>query len=103
MDNTTEPIASLRSLRLRRHASDVDASVDWHGRVLEEIVNGVDVIAGPTAARTIETGGVEMLHTVIDARDVARLREHVVETLRHDLLRLAVRVGRTVLGWRNEF
>ena len=102
MGQTVEQSA-LRGLCLRRHASDVDASIDWRGRVLEEIVKSVDAIAGPPAARTIETEGVEMLHTVIDAGDVARLREHVVETLRHDLLQLAVRVGRTVLGWRHEF
>ena len=101
--DTIESSARLRGICLRRHASDVDASVDWHRRVIDEIVSGVGAIAGRTAARTIETDGVEVLHSVIDARDVARLREHVVETLRDDLLRLAVRVGRTVLGWRNEF
>ena len=103
MTDTVEPGVSLRGVCLRRHASDVDASVDWRGRVLEEIAISVGAIAGGPAARTIEAEGVEMLHTVIDARDVARLREHVVETLRHDLLRLAVGVGRTVLGWPNEF
>ncbi|MEP7305137.1 MAG: Rieske 2Fe-2S domain-containing protein [Acidobacteriota bacterium] len=103
MGQAVEQRARLRGTFLRRRAGDVDTSIDWRGRVVEEIVKSVDAIAGRQAARTIESEGVEKLHTVIDARDVALLREHVVETLRHDLLRLAIRVARTVLGWRHEF
>jgi len=102
MGQTVEPRA-LRGICLRTHVNDVDASVDWRERVFAQIVMSVAAIAGPPAARTIEIEGVEKLHTVIDARDVARVREHVVETLRPDLLRLAVRAGRTVLGWHDEF
>jgi nitrite reductase/ring-hydroxylating ferredoxin subunit len=88
---------------LRRFAGDVDPSIDWHGRVIDEILRGVSTIAGPAAAGTVESDGVEALHTVIDAREVSRLRDHVVETLRRDLLHLAVKVGRQVLDWRHEF
>jgi nitrite reductase/ring-hydroxylating ferredoxin subunit len=102
MGDSVEQRAPLRGICLRRQAIEVDASVDWHRRVLDAIAVSVGAVAGRFAARTIETDGVEMLHTVIGARDVARLREHVVETLRHDLLRLAVRAGRTVLRWRDE-
>jgi nitrite reductase/ring-hydroxylating ferredoxin subunit len=103
MDDAIAPPTPLRGICLRRRAGDLDASVDWHRRVLEEIVVSVEAIAGRAAARTIEIEGVEQLHTVIDAREVARVREHVVETLRHELLQLAVGVGRKFLGLPDEF
>ena len=88
---------------LSTHVDDFDPAGHWTARVTAELLTGVEHIAGPGAALTLRTQGLEQLHTVIDAVDVGRLREHVLERLRPDLLRLAVTVGRRVIGWRDEF
>jgi nitrite reductase/ring-hydroxylating ferredoxin subunit len=60
-------------------------------------------IKGPAAARTLHELGIEGIHEVIDARDAAPLRNYVLNRLRQPLLAMAVRVGRDLLGWADEF
>ncbi|BCW90855.1 hypothetical protein sos41_40310 [Alphaproteobacteria bacterium SO-S41] len=92
-----------RGLWLRRHTSDLGSHVDWTRHVIDAIIDGVLQIKGSAAADVIAQEGVGVLHTVIDARDVGRLRDLVIDRLRNEFLTLAAQVGRAILGWRNDF
>jgi nitrite reductase/ring-hydroxylating ferredoxin subunit len=97
-----EPLPT-EGLWLRRRSASIVGSENLHARVLDEIVRSIRVIGGDAAAETIRTQGVGLLHSVADAREVGRLREHVIENLRNALLDMAVAVGRLVLHWRDDF
>lgn len=73
-----------------------------HGRVIDEILAAIDALKGPAAVARLN-GDLGQLHLVIDAADVGFIRDHVLEALRGDLLRLAVQVGREALGWEHDF
>ncbi|MFT4251070.1 MAG: Rieske 2Fe-2S domain-containing protein [Caulobacter sp.] len=74
-----------------------------HGRVVDEILAAVADRRGPAAAEHLRAHGLDRLHEVIEVGDVGPIRDHVLETLRPELLRMAVRVGRSVLGWEQDF
>jgi nitrite reductase/ring-hydroxylating ferredoxin subunit len=74
-----------------------------HRRVITSIVDAVAEIKGQAAANQLRSAGVEMLHAAIDPLDIGPLRDRVLEPLRNDLLRTAVRVGRSVMEWPAEF
>jgi nitrite reductase/ring-hydroxylating ferredoxin subunit len=97
-----EPLPS-DGLWLHQRSSSITGSERLHDRVLDEIVEGIRVISGDAAAETIRTEGVGLLHRVVDAREIGRLRDHVIENLRNELLNMAVAVGRSVLHWRDDF
>ncbi len=84
-------------------ADSVPGAQRLHRALLAHIADAVGEIKGPPAAALLRTAGVEMLHTVIDARDLGPLRDFVLDRLRDDLLALAVSVGRSVMGWDGEF
>jgi nitrite reductase/ring-hydroxylating ferredoxin subunit len=84
-------------------ADAVEGARPLHQRVLAEIVAAVEDLKGTEAARILRSSGVEMLHTVIDPLDLGPLRDRVLDRLRNELLRMAVNVGRSVMGWDGEF
>lgn len=82
---------------------EVDGARRLHARVIAEIVDAVAEQKGAAAAQHVRTAGLDYLHDVVDPLDVTPLRDRVLERLRDDLLRMAVNVGRTILGWDHEF
>src|ERR1700694_4557918 len=97
-----QPAAARETWRTCAPGS-LDGTEQVHRRVIDAIVDAVAEIKGAQAARQLRSAGVEMLHTVIDPLDIGPLRDRVLEPLRYDLLRTAVRVGRSVMGWQGEF
>ena len=95
--------SAVRGLRLTRDPTTLAWLGALHRQAREEIVTAIVEIAGVGAGRTLEASGLESLHTVIEAGDVGRLRDRVLGRLRESLLGLAVRVGRDVLGWSDDF
>lgn len=81
----------------------LEAMEELHRHIMASIFEAVAEIRGPEAAARLRSAGLEMLHTAIDPLDVGRLRDRVLEPLRADLLRTAVRVGRSIMGWQDEF
>lgn len=73
-----------------------------HGRVVERILGALVELKGPEAVTTLG-GDLGRLHHVLDVEDVGPLRDWVIESLRGDLLALAVQVGRWALGWTHDF
>ncbi len=84
-------------------ACDVTGGSALYGRAVEEIVDAVAAMQGAGAADVVRSRGVGMLHAVIDASEIGALRDRVLDRLRDDLLRFAVSLGRSVLGWDGEF
>ena len=74
-----------------------------HGRIVAETERAVSVTAGPDAGASLAVHGLGAFHSVVDAIDVGAIREHVLETLRPDLLRLATAIGRSVMQWGDDF
>jgi nitrite reductase/ring-hydroxylating ferredoxin subunit len=87
----------------RLASRDLPEVAALHPRVVEEILTGVEAVRGKAASAAVRTKGISALHEILDARDVSALRDHVLETLRPDLLAMAVAVGRRVLGWPDDF
>lgn len=94
---------STRGLFLRRSAGSLAEGQALRDRIVAEIVRAVGAARGDDAASVIRREGVAALHRVIDARDVTLLRDQVLDSLRNELLRMAVTVGRSVLHWNDEF
>jgi len=94
---------STRGLRETYAAAEIPGAEALHGRIVAAIVDAVAQLEGDVAATTLRTGGVELLHTVIEATEIAPVRDHVLDSLRDDLLKVAVAIGRGVLAWEGEF
>ena len=103
MDAVAEQNLAQHGVWMRRRRESVPGIAELHERIRNEIIVGVTKIAGQEAGDKIRSQGLEMLHTVINFRDVGRLRDHVLDTLRNDLLKATVNVGRSALGWKGEF
>ena len=101
--NMIDRARESRGLWLRHHVRDLAGWTDMTARVVDAIVDGVTVIRGPEAGRTLRARGIQRIHEVIDAREVGRLRDHVLDQLRQPLLAMAAAVGRKVLGWDGDF
>jgi nitrite reductase/ring-hydroxylating ferredoxin subunit len=91
------------ALWLRRQVRDLAGWHDMTSRVAAEIGAAVAEIRGPAAAAELRRLGLERLHEVIDARDIAALRDRVLGRLRQPLLKMAVAVGRDFIGWSGDF
>ena len=87
----------------RRRVCDLKGASHMTELVLDQIIAGVAEIRGPTAARALREKGIQDIHEIIDAREVGPLRDYVLGHLRHPLLKMAVLIGRDVLGWANDF
>jgi nitrite reductase/ring-hydroxylating ferredoxin subunit len=74
-----------------------------HTRVVAAILTAVAETKGQAAADHLAIHGLGELHQVIQAGDIGQIRDSVLESLRHDLLRMAVLVGRDVMGWAHDF
>jgi nitrite reductase/ring-hydroxylating ferredoxin subunit len=96
------PVTST-GLWKRLHSYSIRGAEHLYARVVEEIVAAVRLNKDDAAAQTLERGGLGLLHTVIDARDIGAVRDHVIETLRNDFLQMAVSLGRSELHWCDEF
>ena len=101
--NTGNRSEEYRGLLLHHELRDLGEWSDMTERVADVIVTGVGDIKGPAAADELRRRGIEYLHQVIDWRDVAPLRDQVLERLRKPLLAMAVAVGRRFLGWQGDF
>ncbi len=95
--------ASIRGMCQPYAADAVAGAPALHRRIVEEIAGAVEALKGPAAAALVRAHGLEQLHRAIDATDVTAVRDRVLERVRDDLLRLAVAIGRDVLGWDREF
>src|SRR5687767_3889033 len=103
MSEEMAPIpVSAMNLWLHRSAAALGAG-DLHRRIVDEIIDGVRALKGDPAAQLVSDRGLELLHTVVDSTDLARLRDRVLEAMRPDLLKMAVVVGRNLLHWSGEF
>ncbi|MBV8580707.1 MAG: phytanoyl-CoA dioxygenase family protein [Candidatus Eremiobacteraeota bacterium] len=94
---------SARGLRRTLAPDAVPGAHALHTRIVAKIVDAVGAMKGPAAAASLRASGLEALHTVLDPLDVGPLRDRVLDCLREDLLRFAARIGRTVLGWHDDF
>jgi nitrite reductase/ring-hydroxylating ferredoxin subunit len=103
MDAVAEQNLTQHGVWMRRRRETVPGIAELHERIRSEIISGVTKIAGKEAGDKIRSQGLEMLHTVIASGDIGRLRDHVLDTLRNDLLKATVNVGRSALGWKGEF
>ena len=74
-----------------------------HRRIVTDLIAAVAEMKGAQAAQRLRAAGIEFLHTVIDPLDIGPLRDRVLEPLRGELLKLALTVGRSALGWADEF
>ncbi len=72
-------------------------------RALDALDAAIITVAGSDAAARLRKVGLGELHTVLDASDMGRLRDHTIEAIRPDLLRMATQLGRNLLGWQDEF
>jgi nitrite reductase/ring-hydroxylating ferredoxin subunit len=101
----TPPVteATLRGFNRVYDAASLDGLGDLHARIVAAIVAAVAEVKGEAAAARVSAEGLGQLHQVVEASEIGRIRDLVLEPLRHDLLRMAVKVGREVLGWRDDF
>jgi nitrite reductase/ring-hydroxylating ferredoxin subunit len=64
---------------------------------------GVELLQGSAARRIVEQRGFGVLHEVLAADQIGPLRDHVMPQVRPDLLALACRIGRGLLGIEGDF
>jgi nitrite reductase/ring-hydroxylating ferredoxin subunit len=64
---------------------------------------GVAALQGADALRVIEQRGLQALHEVLPPEQIGALRDYVMPKVRPDLLTLAARIGRRLLGMTEEF
>jgi nitrite reductase/ring-hydroxylating ferredoxin subunit len=88
---------------LVRGPADLAAIGETHVQVVRAIRDSVVSVAGASAAERFDMLGLGQLHQIIRAEQVGELRDDLIERLRIPLLRLAVKVGRKILGWEKEF
>ena len=100
MDAVAEQNLTQHGVWMRRRRETIPGIAELHERIRSEIISGVTKIAGKEAGDKIRSQGLKMLHTVIASGDVGSLRDHVLDTLRNDLLKATVNVGRSALGWK---
>jgi nitrite reductase/ring-hydroxylating ferredoxin subunit len=94
---------SSRGIWMTRPAGSIDGMAGLHARIVARIIDAVSELKGPDAGRTLKDSGLEALHTVIQPADIGPIRDRVLDPLRDDLLKLAVGVGRSAMGWDDEF
>ena len=81
----------------------LDGLEPLHACIVAEILGSVAALKGREAAERLRSEGLGALHHVVGVAEIGQIRDWVLETLRHDLLLMAVKVGRSVLGWRHDF
>ncbi len=83
--------------------TDLTGLRSLHARVVDELIAAVGDLRGAAAGERLRQRGLGALHEEIEVGDIGAIRDRVLETLRPELLRMAVRVGRSVLGWDQDF
>jgi len=88
---------------MRQRVRDLEISRDMNEQVIETIYTGIEHLKSPSAAAYLRKYGVQRLHEVIAPNEVGKLRDHVLDRLRWQILRMAEEIGRSALGWKTEF
>jgi nitrite reductase/ring-hydroxylating ferredoxin subunit len=92
-----------QGLWLTRSGDSLPGQQALHVAIVDAIVDAVAKIKGDHTGAALRAEGLEALHRFLDPIDLGRVREHVLEGLRNQLLDMAVTVGRSVLEWSHDF
>ncbi|MDB5611423.1 MAG: hypothetical protein JWP25_8323 [Bradyrhizobium sp.] len=101
--NELNQASNSRGLFSKHGLNSIPGVERLHGRVVCEIVKAVAELRGNNAAQRLRSGGLEILHTVVSAQELGPIREKVLGELRDELMAVTAVIGRTIMGWQDDF